>query len=181
MHSIDIFVQNYFSSVRTPILTQFIYIITVFFDFSIYFILLSLFTAVLIYLVRNFRYAMIFLSALVFSAVVVYFLKSFFEVARPLDGALTALGKSFPSYHATQSTVFFVMLMYIFDDYLKTKARITLNIFCVISILLFSFSRVYLGVHWLSDIVSGIVLGIGISYIFMHVFKKFLIKALNSR
>lgn len=180
MQAVDIFVQNFFSSVRTPILTQIIYLATIFFDLSIYFVFLLIFTAILVYLVRDFRYSIIFVVTLVFSAGIVYFLKSFFEVARPNDGVFTAFGHSFPSYHATQSTVFFIMLMYIFDKYLGIFGRIMFNTYCVFSILLISFSRVYLGVHWLSDILFGMVLGASISYVSISLFKKFLVKKHDS-
>ncbi len=180
MYTFDIFVQNYFSLTRTPVLTDIVYIITSLFDASIHFILIVLCITGLIYLVRNLRYALLFFTVLFFGAVIVYTLKNIFDVARPLDGFVSVFGSSFPSYHATSATIFFVMLMHVFDSHFKSFGRIVCNIFCVTSILLVAFSRVYLGVHWLSDVLFGIILGVLISYIAVVIF-KFIINSWDRR
>ena len=172
MHSIDIFVQNYFSLVRTEHLTEFMYLLTTLFDFYVPFVLVSLCTAGLIYFVRNYRYAILFLTSLISGTVLVYLLKIFFNVNRPPDAVMSAFGQSLPSYHATMATIFFVMLMYIFDSHFKTPGRIVLNTFCISMIILVAFSRIYLGVHWTSDVLFGIFLGTFLSIISIKVFKS---------
>ncbi len=102
----------------------------------------------------------------------VLILKNLFDIARPLDGFITVLGNSFPSYHATSATIFFVMLIYVFDTYFKSFGKIIFNAVCISGILIVAFSRVYLGVHWLSDILFGIILGVLISYISVKIFKS---------
>ncbi|MCX6702102.1 MAG: phosphatase PAP2 family protein [Candidatus Zambryskibacteria bacterium] len=171
MNSIDIFVQNYFSTIRAPFLTEFMYILTSLFDVSFSFFAVVFCVALLIYIVRNLKYSLLFTVAIFFSGAFVYFLKLFFNVARPINPVITAFGQSFPSYHATVATVFFIMLMYIFDDYFSSIKRKTFNFICIVSIFLIAFSRIYLGVHWLSDVIGGIVFGGIISYISIKIFK----------
>ena len=179
MYSFDLLIQNYFFQVRSPILTDLIYILTSLFDASVYFFLLVLCLTILIYLVRNFYYALLFLTSLFFTAGAVYFFKAFFDIARPLDGFVTAFDQSFPSYHATSATVFFIMLMYIFHSHFKSLGRIIFNTVCISGIVLVAFSRVYLGVHWLSDVLFGIILGVLISYISIFIFKSVMFRQNN--
>jgi undecaprenyl-diphosphatase len=160
MHSIDIYIQNYLSLSRTPGVTENMYVISTFFDLSLAFVLVVFCVAVLVYLVRGLSYTKLFLSSLVLGGFVVFISKYAFNVNRPVDAVTTAFGQSFPSYHATIATIFFGILIYIFDTYLSRVWRIIFNIFCISFVLLISFSRIYLGVHWFSDIVGGICLGV---------------------
>ena len=90
-------------------------------------------------------------------------LKSFFERARPelAEALRDAHGYSFPSGHAMGSTVCFGALAYlalrIFPRWRQRSAAIA---FACSMILAISASRIYLGVHWISDIGAGICAGL---------------------
>ncbi len=173
MQSIDISIQSYFNLFRTSNLTELVYLITVIFDFSIYFVLLATAVALLIYLFKNIYNSLLFLSSILFGATLVYFLKILFNVSRPSDGVMAVLGKSFPSGHATVSTIFFVMIMYIFHNEILGYKKIIFNTFFIVCIFLVAFSRVYLGVHWVSDVVFGVLLGLCVSWFSILVYKKY--------
>jgi undecaprenyl-diphosphatase len=91
-------------------------------------------------------------------------LKTYFQRARPdLAEALRhATGFSFPSGHAMGSTVTFGALSYIAVRALAhwqwrwRAAAVALALSIIVAI---ASSRVYLGVHWISDIAAGIVAG----------------------
>lgn len=173
MNNIDIFVQNYFSLTRTTTLTEFMYVVSYLFDVTLYSLGLFFCVVILVYLFRGWKYFIFFISTSLFSVLLVYLLKIFFNVSRPIGGVVDAFGQSFPSYHATISAVFFIILMYIFDGYFKPFFRAIFNGLCVAMIILISFSRIYLGVHWLSDVLFGVALGVTTSYLLIRLFKKF--------
>ena len=179
MYSLDILVQNYFSLIRTPALTELMYLLTIIFNFSVGFVFLTIFVAILIYFFKGLRYSFMFLLSLSVGAIMIYILKMIFDVNRPLGGIVPTFGSSFPSYHATIVTIFFVMLMYILADYFKKWVQIIFNIICIVAVLLVSFSRVYLGVHWVSDVFVGILLGLLVCYVFILLLRRVMVKWIN--
>ncbi len=90
-------------------------------------------------------------------------LKHYFARARPDVAEMLrhASGYSFPSGHAMESTVAFGALTYlafrITHDWKKQSAALAFSITFILSV---ATSRVYLGVHWLSDVGAGIIGGV---------------------
>ena len=173
MHNIDIIVQNYFSLARTSSFTEYMYILSNFFDITGYSVALFFCFVFLIYLIRGKKYSLLFIITILVTTVSVYLLKIFFNVSRPIDGVISAFGQSFPSFHATISSVSFIMLMYVFDDYFSSFFRVLFNTICIVILFSVAFSRVYLGVHWVSDVASGVIFGGLISYVSILIFRKY--------
>jgi membrane-associated phospholipid phosphatase len=177
MHNIDLLIQNYFTNVRTMGLTEFMYLFTNLFDLSVYSVLTTLFMTLFIKLVRGTYYALFFLTSIITGSFLVFLIKVLFNTARPMDGVMFVFGPSFPSYHATIATIFFITLMYIFDQYLNSFFRFLFNSLCIFGIFVVAFSRVYLGVHWFSDVFFGVIIGAFFSYFAISTFKH----VINSR
>lgn len=89
-------------------------------------------------------------------------LKYFFNRPRPLIPLLKQVpGLSFPSGHAFMSFVFYGMLMYII--YLEVKNKwLKGSLIVILTIITFSIglSRVYLRVHYASDVIAGFCFGL---------------------
>jgi len=89
-------------------------------------------------------------------------LKRYFARARPIAAEMLrrANGYSFPSGHAMGSAVAFGALAYLAFRAIKSwpakTAVMALSYTLVASIAL---SRVYLGVHWISDVLAGVTVG----------------------
>lgn len=66
---------------------------------------------------------------------------------------------SFPSGHATFSMAFFLGIALLLAKNSKTKFRNYINFFTGILIATICISRIYLGVHWLTDVIGGVLLG----------------------
>jgi undecaprenyl-diphosphatase len=89
-------------------------------------------------------------------------LKAFFERARPelAEALRNASGYSFPSGHAMGSTFTFAAFAYLAFRIVKTwRWRAVAISFALSMIAAIAASRIYLGVHWISDIGAGIAAG----------------------
>jgi membrane-associated phospholipid phosphatase len=96
------------------------------------------------------------------SLVLMMLLKALFRRKRPLSPLLhAAKGLSFPSGHAIMAVTFYGLLVYIImNSGMHEFARWLLVIASVLLILLIGFSRVYLRVHYASDVLAGFVIGL---------------------
>ena len=89
-------------------------------------------------------------------------LKDSFRRARPvLDDPLVQLATySFPSGHAVASTAFYgIVCVLAFRRTRSRRARALVATVAVVMVPLVAFSRVYLGAHFLSDVIAGIAVG----------------------
>lgn len=88
-------------------------------------------------------------------------LKYLIKKSRPELMLIPETGYSMPSGHATLSMIFFGMMIYLFKDEIKnTVKKYSFIIINILMIILIGFSRIYLNVHYLSDVIAGFVLGL---------------------
>jgi undecaprenyl-diphosphatase len=172
MNKLDLFVQDYLISSRTSEFNGIFYFITSIFDVSVFFFLMTMVVIYFVHKIRGKNYSIFFLTNILVTMVLVYLLKSVFNTTRPVEGLVYAFGGSFPSYHATMSTVFFISLYYSFKEKLDGNYKRILYSVSILMVILVSFSRIYLGVHWLTDVIFGILLGGFVCHISINIFKK---------
>lgn len=100
------------------------------------------------------------LATLIGSEIFIEIAKTLFHRARPISAAIIENGFSFPSGHATIAVAFYGFLVYIiFRESKRQWQKIMALLIGLLIILAIGFSRVYLGVHYVSDVVGGYLLG----------------------
>lgn len=89
-------------------------------------------------------------------------LKLIVDRTRPelAEAVASAGGKSFPSGHALGATIAVGLLALVLGSLLSRRGRVLLWTGAVLAVLLVCFSRIALGVHYLSDVTAGVVLGV---------------------
>ena len=82
-------------------------------------------------------------------------------------------GYSFPSGHTTVATATSLAIYFIFVNKLHSETlKILLLFICITWPLMIAASRVYLDVHWLSDVIAGLGLGVFWVTLLTFFFKK---------
>lgn len=111
------------------------------------------------------------------------FLKAIFSRPRPLDiNLIKESGYSFPSGHAMGSTAFYGFLIYlIWQTNLKKEQKWLYSILLSVLVLLICITRVYLGVHYASDVLGGMLISIFYLVIFTSIVSKYLLKKKSSK
>ncbi|UBH07575.1 phosphatase PAP2 family protein [Macrococcus armenti] len=124
-------------------------------------ILLSLLIVCYLMLKRMKIDALFFALSMILSGILNPLLKNIFDRERPtLLRLIDITGFSFPSGHAMGSCAFFGSLAILISKNTSSSFKPYFIGLCVFTILMISISRVYLGVHYPTDIIAGIIGGI---------------------
>lgn len=159
--------------IRTPLLTKIFLIIT---NLGSPYVLIVL--TLLSFLLKNKKISFIITANLGLITIINQVLKFIIKRPRPSDLFLIVeTGYSFPSGHSMVSLSFYGLLIYFIYKYFKNKKlKISLITLLSLIIVLIGISRVYLGVHFVSDVISGFLLSLSYLMIFIKVINKFILK-----
>ena len=157
IQNIDETVFSFFRGITDDALTVAMKFIT-FFGSEYIFIPL---TICLLIGLKDKRYGMFMAFNLIWVYVLNYILKHIFLRPRPVSLLVSDVsGYSFPSSHAMCSVAFYGLLCVLVCTTFKSKMVKRLFVaLTVVLIFLISFSRLYLQVHYLSDVIMGLVFG----------------------
>ncbi|MDX5482544.1 MAG: phosphatase PAP2 family protein [Hymenobacteraceae bacterium] len=87
-------------------------------------------------------------------------LKFFFDRPRPLMPLVDASGLSFPSGHSMVAASFYGLIIYlVWHNVRHVRLRNTIIALLVVFIILIGFSRIYLRVHYATDVLAGFSAG----------------------
>lgn len=168
----DHFIYSSVTFVKNDYFTGFYKFITMFASEII-----VLFIALLFLLIfKNKRYG-IFVIFNAFNILILnILLKLIFMRDRPYDlMIITETGYSFPSGHAMCALGFYGFIIYLTWHFnLEKKVKITFTILLSILIVLLGVSRVYLGVHYASDVLAGYMVSAAYLIIYINFINKYL-------
>jgi undecaprenyl-diphosphatase len=91
-------------------------------------------------------------------------LKGFFDRPRPdvVEHGSYVVNESFPSGHAANSAIVYLTLgMMLARVEASHAAKVYMFSVCTLLTAMVGVSRIYLGVHWPTDVVAGWILGVG--------------------
>jgi membrane-associated phospholipid phosphatase len=154
---VDQRIINLMATLRTPALDQVMYVATFLGNGQTITVFAT--AAVLVALLaRRWKDAALLVLALLASEVFVTLLKLLVHRARPLleDARIVQGGFSFPSGHSTLSATFYGTLAYLLIRGTRREGlRALIGVAAALLVLTIGTSRVYLGVHYPSDVLAG--------------------------
>ena len=113
----------------------------------------------LFFLIKDKKISLSICGNLIIIAIFNYSLKTIFKRSRPQFNSIS--GYSYPSGHSMVSMAFYGYLIYLINKNVKNKyLKISLISFLFLLIILIGLSRIYLGVHYLSDVLVGFLISI---------------------
>ncbi|MDG4597672.1 MAG: VTT domain-containing protein [Candidatus Contendobacter sp.] len=109
---------------------------------------------------RNHEAAWLWLAALGFGMVTNLLFKGLLPVSSPAEIAQGGVDYSFPSSHATFSTLVFGFLAVLVAREIPPARRWIVYLAAAFMIVPIAFARLYLGIHWLTETLAGLCLGL---------------------
>src|SRR5829696_8023158 len=157
----DRVLDAYLHAHASPPLTTFFLVVTAFGSIETI-VLLGVIVAAFLAWGRRWLFLGSWLAAVAGSAVLNQLLKGLFARPRPHfdHPLLVETSYSFPSGHAMESFVVYGMLAYFAVLALRTwESRVGVVFGAALMVMLIGFSRMYLGVHYFSDVIAGYAAG----------------------
>lgn len=96
------------------------------------------------------------------SALATIVLKNEYQRQRPpIEHLVEIGGMSFPSGHSLSAMAFYGFVIYLLFRFVRSTAiKVSLSVLCILLILVIGLSRIYLGVHYPTDVAAGFAGGI---------------------
>ena len=174
--------------IRTSWMVEIFYVITNLGDVVTMFILIVI-SMIYLFLKKELAYLYSLVITTLGTELSVYWIKILINRARP--GADIAYylenSKSFPSAHSAIAMAFIGFVIYYLVEHVSKKQQKSIIIFLgTLLIVLIGFSRLYLGVHYLSDVLGGFLMGglflvIGITFRERHFYTSSIKKGVDNR
>ena len=159
-NSIDFSLNSFMSTIENSLLTNLSIAVSFIFDINSI-IIISLILSAYLWVKFSKKDSIFFILTIMLGGGVAYILKDIIQRARPLNSLVTETSFAFPSGHATIAVVFFGLLIYLIFKKSKSKnLKLSALLISVFLVLLICFARLYLNVHWFSDVLGGIAIGL---------------------
>lgn len=130
-------------------------------------------TLVLIFLLNTNHQRLFVIINTIISAGIIILSKNIFLRERPLIGSELLSSYSFPSGHSLIATTYYGFLIYLLRrSKCKEEYKVIGTTFLTTLIVLICLSRLILNVHYVTDVIGGVILGLIILLVLIYFFEK---------
>lgn len=133
---------------------------------------------VILYLIKYKREALFLVLTMSTCGIIMSFIKNIFIRQRPETHRLIEVsGLSFPSGHSTSATIMYLTLGLIAINVLQKTSKYIILFISMLGILIITTSRIYLGVHYPTDTMAAVCLGVFVvTFYYKSYYKRVKIK-----
>lgn len=137
-------------------------------------VVVILITIFVLIFVKNKKYGILLTLNLIIITIFQYVLKAIFARSRPIDiNIIEQSGYSFPSGHSLTAMAFYGFIIYlIFISKMSKKNKIIFITLFSIIILVVGLSRIYLGVHFFTDVLGAFCFSLAFLIIYISIINK---------
>ncbi len=148
------------SFLTSPFTTRLMLFFTFFGSDTFLFLAYTLLVAYFLFIKKSIKVSLGIAAIGIFSKVLLVFTKRIFKRQRPLDPLIpNVTGYSFPSGHAFYAFTFFGLIIYLlWQSEIRKRRKYLLSIAFILFASCVAFSRVYLHVHYASDVIGSFYL-----------------------
>ncbi|GAE36942.1 phosphatase PAP2 family protein [Halalkalibacter akibai] len=150
---------NWVKTIETPALTKVMLFFSHLGSTGPVIVISCMFLIIIYILYRKFDEVVLFVIASLGSTGINQGLKFLFKRDRPLEQIVKETGFSYPSGHTMAAVTLYGIIVFLFWRHIKTvRGRTMLILFSSLMIIIIGFSRIYLRVHYPSDIIGAFLL-----------------------
>jgi len=131
--------------------------------------IIALIISAYLYLKVSKKKGLLFATTILVTGAAIKVSKEVFQRTRPLNTLMPDASFALPSGHVTIAVVFFGLIAFLFTN--KKHKTIALTTTALIALII-GFTRIYLRVHWLTDVIAGFILGTIILATSIIIYKK---------
>ena len=171
---LDEYINNLMLNIRNNSLTNIMIVIT---NIGSSYALIAL-SLLLLFIIKKKRIPLAIRINLISVTLISQLFKFIIQRDRPEGfNILVESGYSYPSGHSMVSMAYYGLIAYLIYENFKSKVLKTILIITIfIGIFLIGFSRLYLGMHYFSDVISGFFAAIAYLMVFIHYYKMIIKK-----
>ena len=135
-------------------------------------------TTILFFLIKDKKIGISIIANLGIVTILNQIIKFIMQRPRPTEfRIIEETGYSFPSGHSMVSLAFYGYLIYLIYKYINNKhLKRTLIILLSVLICIIGVSRIYLGVHYTSDVLGGFLISLAYLIIYIELVNKFVLE-----
>ncbi|MCL5032525.1 MAG: phosphatase PAP2 family protein [Thermotogae bacterium] len=172
-NALNLFVEKAVIGMRHHILTPYFILVAKYAD-TIYDIVLGLIVVVVLAFLKKWREPLMLFISLIFAAISIEALKYIYAIPRPtLSQLMHETSYSFPSGHSVGAFALYGMIVYfIMKSKLPKAVSWTISVIISLFILSILYDRLYVGVHWLLDVLGGASIGVACMIIAIAIVKS---------